>query len=82
MTSQLNCDLEETQAKQITYFDRIFQDSKSNIVVAQVVNLPVVATAHKLARIVYHLLKYQVPFVAQSLKQENAQYWERAIRNL
>lgn len=42
----------------------------------------VVATAHKLARIVYHLLKYQVPFVAQSPEQEDAQYRERALRNL
>lgn len=41
-----------------------------------------VATAHKLARIVYHLLKYQVPFVAQSPEQEDAQYRERALRNL
>ncbi|HCF25820.1 MAG TPA: IS110 family transposase [Cyanobacteria bacterium UBA11049] len=42
----------------------------------------VVATAHKLARIVYHLLKYQVPFIAQSPEQEDAQYRERALRNL
>ncbi len=42
----------------------------------------VVATVHKLARIVYHLLKYQIPFVAQSPEQEDAQYRERTLRNL
>jgi transposase len=42
----------------------------------------VVATAHKLARIVYHLLKYQVPFSALLPEQEDARYRERALRNL
>lgn len=42
----------------------------------------VVATAHKLARIVYHLLKYQVPFVALPPEQEDARYRERALRDL
>ena len=42
----------------------------------------VVATAHKLARIVYHLLKYQVPFSALPPAQEDARYRERALRNL
>lgn len=42
----------------------------------------VVATAHKLARIICHLLKYQVPFSALSPAQEDARYWERALRNL
>lgn len=42
----------------------------------------VVATAHKLAWIVYHLLKYQVPFSALPPAQEDARYRERALRNL
>jgi transposase len=42
----------------------------------------VVATAYKLARIVYHLLKYQVPFSALPPAQEDARYRERALRNL
>ncbi|MDX2241643.1 MAG: transposase [Leptolyngbyaceae cyanobacterium bins.302] len=42
----------------------------------------VVATAHKLARIVYHLLKYQVPFSALPPAQEDARFRERALRNL
>lgn len=42
----------------------------------------VVATAHKLARIVYHLLKYQVPFSALPPAQEDARYRDRALRNL
>jgi transposase len=42
----------------------------------------VVATAHKLARIVYHLLKYQVPFSGLLPEQEDARYRERALRNL
>lgn len=42
----------------------------------------VVATAHKLARMVYHLLKYQVPFSALPPEQEDARYRERALRNL
>jgi transposase len=42
----------------------------------------VVATAHKLARIVYHLLKTGVPYVGMPPEQEDAQYRERALRNL
>jgi len=42
----------------------------------------VVATAHKLARIVYHLLKYQVPFSTLPPAQEDARYRERALHNL
>jgi transposase len=42
----------------------------------------VVAAAHKLARIVYHMLKEKVPFVAVSPHLEDAQYRERAIRQL
>lgn len=42
----------------------------------------VVATAHKLARIVYHLLKTGVPYVGLPPEQEDAKYRERALRNL
>jgi transposase len=42
----------------------------------------VVATAHKLARVVYHLLKTGVPYVTLPPEQEDAQYRERALRNL
>ncbi|MEP0873961.1 IS110 family transposase [Trichocoleus desertorum AS-A10] len=42
----------------------------------------VVATAHRLARIVYHMLKYQVPFAAVPPEQEDAQYRQRALRQL
>lgn len=42
----------------------------------------VVATAHKLARIVYHLLKTGVAYLAQPPEQEDAQYRERTLRNL
>jgi transposase len=42
----------------------------------------VVAAAHKLARIVYHMLKYRVPFDAVPPEQADAQYRERAIRQL
>jgi transposase len=42
----------------------------------------VVATAHKLARIVYHMLKYQTPFSAVPAEQADAQYREQALRNL
>lgn len=41
----------------------------------------VVATAHKLARIVYHL-KEQVSFSTLPPEQEDARYRERALRNL
>ena len=42
----------------------------------------VVATAHKLARIVYHMLKNRVPFEAISPEQEDKRYRERVLRNL
>lgn len=42
----------------------------------------IVAAAHKLARIVYHLLKYRAPFVAVSSANEDTQYRERAVRQL
>jgi transposase len=42
----------------------------------------ITATAHKLARIVYALLKEQVPFVALSPEQEDAQWRARALRQL
>jgi len=42
----------------------------------------VVATAHKLARIVYHMLKNQTPFTAVCAEHEDARYRERALRNL
>jgi hypothetical protein len=41
MSSQLNRDLEGLEAKQTTLFDRTFRDSKGNIVIAQMPNLPV-----------------------------------------
>ena len=40
------------------------------------------ATAHKLARIVYHMLKYREPYVDPGEAYYEQQYWERAIRNL
>jgi transposase len=42
----------------------------------------VVATAHKLARIVYTLLKTGTPYVAMPAENEDAQYRQRALRNL
>ena len=42
----------------------------------------VVATAHKLARIVYHMLKYQVPFSAIPPEQEAERYRQRLLHNL
>lgn len=41
MTSQLERDLEKTEAKQPTLVDRIFRDSEGNIVIAQMPNLPI-----------------------------------------
>jgi hypothetical protein len=41
MTSQLNRDLENFEAKQPTLLDRIFRDSEGNIVIAQMPNLPI-----------------------------------------
>ena len=42
----------------------------------------VVATAHKLARIVYFMLKNQTPFTSVGPEHEDARYRERALRNL
>jgi len=42
----------------------------------------ITATAHKLARIVYHMLKHRVPFAAVPPRQDEAQWRERAIRQL
>jgi transposase len=42
----------------------------------------VVATAHKLARIVYHMLRYQVSFFAIPPEQEDERYRQRLIHNL
>jgi transposase len=40
------------------------------------------ATAHKLARIVYHMLKYREPYVDPGAAYYEQQYQERVIRNL
>ena len=42
----------------------------------------VVATAHKLARIVYHMLRNGAPFAAVPPEHEDKRYHERALRNL
>jgi transposase len=42
----------------------------------------ITATAHKLARIVYHMLKHRVPFAAVPPHQDEAQSREQAIRQL
>lgn len=42
----------------------------------------IVAAAHKLARLVYHLLKYRVPFTAISPEQADTQYRERMLKQL
>lgn len=41
MSSQLNRDLENLEAKKNTLFDRTFRDSEGNIVIAQMPNLPI-----------------------------------------
>jgi hypothetical protein len=41
MTSQLNRDLEKSEAKQATLFDRTFRDREGNIVIGQMPNLPI-----------------------------------------
>lgn len=41
-----------------------------------------VATAHKLARIIYHMLKYRQPYVDQGETYYEQQYQERTIRRL
>lgn len=42
----------------------------------------VVATAHKLARIVYHMLKYQVAFSTISPQKQDERYRQRLLHNL
>jgi transposase len=42
----------------------------------------ITATAHKLARIVYYLLKHQVPFAAVPPQQDDLQWRTRALRQL
>lgn len=42
----------------------------------------VVATAHKLARILYHMLKYQVPFQSVPPQQAEESYRQHALRQL
>lgn len=42
----------------------------------------VVATAHKLARIVYHMLRYQVSFSTIPPEQEDERYRQRLLHNL
>jgi len=42
----------------------------------------VVATAHKLARIVYHMLRHQVSFSAIPPEQEDERYHQRLLHNL
>jgi transposase len=42
----------------------------------------VVATAHKLARIIYHLLKHQVPFQSVPPQQAEDSYRQHALRQL
>lgn len=42
----------------------------------------IVATAHKLARIVYHMLKYRVPFEAVPPEQADEQYRQRVLKQL
>ena len=41
-----------------------------------------VATAHKIARIVYHMLKEKTPYQAMEAAEYNAQMRIRAIKNL
>ena len=40
------------------------------------------ATAHKLARIVYHMLKYREPYVEPGASYYEEQYRQRTLRNL
>ena len=40
MSSQLNRNLENLEAKEVTLFDRTFRDSEGKIVIAQMPNLP------------------------------------------
>jgi hypothetical protein len=41
-----------------------------------------VATAHKIARVVYHLLKYQVEYRQTTAQEYQQQFREREIRHL
>jgi transposase len=41
-----------------------------------------VATAHKLARLVYRLLKYGEDYVAQGMAEYEQAYRERTVQNL
>ena len=42
----------------------------------------ITATAHKLARMVYYMLKYGTEYVVQSQAEYEQQYKERQIKNL
>ncbi len=42
----------------------------------------ITATAHKLARLVYHLLKYGEDYVAQGMAEYEQAYRERTVQNL
>jgi len=42
----------------------------------------ITATAHKLARIIYHMLKYREPYVDPGESYYEEQYQERMLRNL
>jgi len=42
----------------------------------------IVATAHKIARVFYHVLKHRVPFEPISLEQFDQQVQQREIANL
>jgi hypothetical protein len=42
----------------------------------------ITATAHKLGRLVYSLLKHWTAYVMQTMEDDERQYRERAIRNL
>jgi transposase len=42
----------------------------------------VVATAHKLARLVYRLLKHGEAYVAQGMEDSEQAYRERVVKNL
>ena len=42
----------------------------------------ITATAHKLARIIYHMLKYRKPYVSPGERYYEEQYQERMLRNL
>jgi len=63
MTSQLNRDLEKTEAKQITLFDRTFRDQEGKIVIGQMPNLPIlVGSAATFLQLVLPSGKIQTAF--------------------